>query len=105
MIMFNFCLIITMTDKCCGCGSYFFSSPVSYLQQIIQVAVEALGQSIQQLAERPARAGGECVFIGGEGGNKLSAGLQHRRVSVLLHNPTDLSEQQVQVLADREKGS
>lgn len=94
-------------DKSCGCGRFFFFSyrTVSYLQQIIQVAVEALGQSVQQLAERPARAGGEGVFIRGEGGNELSAGLQHRHVSVLLHNPTDLSEQQVQVLADREEGS
>lgn len=84
---------------------FFLLPRVSYLQQIVQVAVEALGHSVQQLAERPARAGGEGVFIRGESGNELRADLQHRHVSVLLHNPTDLSEQQVQVLADREKGS
>lgn len=76
---------------------------MSYLQQIIQVAVEALGHSVQQLAERPGRAGGEGVFIRGEAGDELSAGLQHGHVSVLLHNPTDLSEQHVQVLADRDR--
>lgn len=67
--------------------------------------MKALGQSVQQLAERPARAGGEGVVIRGEGGNQESAGLQHRHVSVFLHNPTDLSQQQVQVLADRERDS
>lgn len=69
------------------------SFPHTYLQQPTEVAVEALCQSVQQLAERPVCAGGEGVTLGGERAGQVSAGLQHGHLGVLLHNPTDLNKQ------------
>lgn len=78
--------------------------PESHLHQLITVVGEALGQTVQQLADGPVGARREGVRVGAEGGGQTCACLQHAVVTVLLHDGAHLDQQQVQVLAETQGG-
>ena len=46
------------------------------------------------------RTGGEGVAFGAKSAGQLGTSLQHCELCVLLHNITDLTEQQIEVLKD-----
>lgn len=77
---------------------YNMSNLSANLQQVTQVGAEAISQTVNQLAERQVRAGGEGVAVGAKGTGQVCASLQHSDLCVLLYNTTCLRQQQVQML-------
>ena len=85
-----------------GQPSSLHSTPL--LQQVLHGVVEAVGELVDELAAGDVHAVHDGVVLAAQDAVGATAGLQHLRLGVLLHDVAHLLQKPIQVLTTREKG-